>query len=135
MVGDYQHCFCSIRSLIVLQGKTVLSSTIIEDLSGGQNQATIYLYFHFNDKEKQLYGNMLRSLVAQLAYGSSVISPSLITLFSSCQLGNSQPLNKALETMLREMADQHQRSFIILDALDECGERHLLINFLERMIK
>jgi hypothetical protein len=51
-------------------GKTILSSTIIEDVLyhyHDPTMAVIYFYFDFNDVEKQQYEKMLRSLITQLS--------------------------------------------------------------------
>src|SRR2546423_3629801 len=48
-------------------GKTILSSTIIEDLKRTlSRQPLLYFYFDFNDTDKQTLDSMVRSLMSQL---------------------------------------------------------------------
>src|SRR2546423_9103116 len=48
-------------------GKTILSSTIIEDLKRTfPRQSLLYFYFDFNDTGKQTLESMVRSLISQL---------------------------------------------------------------------
>jgi len=53
-------------------GKTVLSSTAIEDIGytceRDADASHAFLYFSFSDKRKQSDGDLLRSLVAQLGW-------------------------------------------------------------------
>lgn len=70
-------------------GKTILSSTIIEDIlcdcSHNHSLAVIYFYFDFNDVEKQQHKKMLSSLIIQLSFQSKDTLRDLILLFSSCR--------------------------------------------------
>ncbi|KAK6212828.1 hypothetical protein LQW54_004917 [Pestalotiopsis sp. IQ-011] len=51
-------------------GKTILTSTVIEDLQKSQSlaQALLYFYFDFTDSRKQSFENTLRLLVWQIYY-------------------------------------------------------------------
>jgi NACHT domain len=118
-------------------GKTVLCSTIIEDVLQHTHcnpaVALVYFYFDFNDIGKQRYENMIRSLITQLSTQGPSRSEALETLFSSCMNGIRQPTSSALLTTLQKMIQETDETFIILDALDECEERSRLLGIIEEM--
>lgn len=60
----------------VLIGKTVLSSTVVENVLNDDNtrerSSVLYFFFDFNDIDKQGCENMIRSLISQLSkYGAN----------------------------------------------------------------
>ncbi|KAI0193916.1 hypothetical protein EV127DRAFT_360238 [Xylaria flabelliformis] len=101
-------------------GKTVLASTIIENLKKTCFQGLLYFFFTFSNTSKQDFADALRSLVSQLYFKKHNVRNHLDSLFDSCQNGKSQPsLKKLLETF-QCMARQAGEIWIVLDALDEC---------------
>ncbi|KAK2035754.1 hypothetical protein LZ31DRAFT_621606 [Colletotrichum somersetense] len=93
-------------------GKTILSSTVIKDLSNTEPYAKslLYFYFDFTDTSKQSLEKAVRSLIAQLYSKSQDIQAHLDSLYSSCKNASRQPI------------------WIVLDALDECLKRTGLSN-------
>jgi len=105
-------------------GKTILSSTIIKDLSRTPSrQPLLYFYFDFNDTAKQTLESMVRSLISQLCYRYDDVWKQLDSLFSSCQDGRRQPTCESLCMVLLHTIEQIKEVWIILDALDECRTR------------
>ena len=105
-------------------GKTILSSTIIEDLEKTLPPSTLlYFYFDFSDNHKQKLDSMVRSLISQLYYKSKNAQKQLDSLFSSCEDGNRQPTHESLCQVLLHMVDSLEHTYIVLDALDECSTR------------
>ncbi|KAF2178926.1 purine and uridine phosphorylase [Zopfia rhizophila CBS 207.26] len=105
-------------------GKTILSSTIIEDLKKTlPNRPLLYFYFDFNDANKQILDSMVRSLISQLYRRCEVTWKQLDSLFSSCEDGRSQPSCELLCKVLLQMIDQVKEVCVVLDALDECRTR------------
>ena len=119
-------------------GKTVLSSTIIDDVSchfrPDPTVAVIFFYFDFNDNGKQLHEKMLRSLITQLSAKSVDVPQPLELLFASCSYGTVQPISEAIMHTLREMLQQYTETYVILDAIDECKDREKLLSCLGTMI-
>jgi Cdc6-like AAA superfamily ATPase len=102
-------------------GKTILSSTIIEELERtAPRQSLLYFYFDFSDTHKQTLGSMVRSLVSQLYYNHEQTAQQLDSLFSSCQNGCQQPTGESLCKLLLQEIGQFKEVWIVLDALDEC---------------
>ena len=117
-------------------GKTVLSSTVLEHiLQDIPNSNAAYFYFDFNDSTKQYHDKMLRSLIKQLSFNHQSIPEPLLSLFESCQDGAKPPQTKDLETLLKALIDLYEKTFIVLDALDECEDRQELLNFVESAIR
>ncbi|KAI5357718.1 Putative NACHT nucleoside triphosphatase, heterokaryon incompatibility [Septoria linicola] len=139
----YQHWKSSSSGHIWLYGKpgcgkTVLCSTVIEDIRPRYESSTnvglgIY-YFSFSDSQKQSYENLLFSLVVQLGWKE----PAQSTLFQLYDKPNrSIPHAEVLETILTSAIKQFDEVFLLLDALDECAEdneeRRNLLDFLDRL--
>ncbi|KAF2475246.1 uncharacterized protein BDR25DRAFT_101097 [Lindgomyces ingoldianus] len=91
-------------------GKTVLSSTLLENLlqhsADKPGKAVAYFYFYFNDRQKQDPELMVRSLIFQLLQQCIKISTGLSALFASYDNGKRQPslntLLKALKQLIEE---------------------------------
>ncbi|KAF2473448.1 purine and uridine phosphorylase [Lindgomyces ingoldianus] len=105
-------------------GKTILSSTIIEDLDKKPPGSTfLYFYFDFSDIHKQTLENMVRSLIGQLYSKCENTRKQLDSLFSSCERGRRQPKCESLCQVLSQMLDPLEDVYVVLDALDECCTR------------
>lgn len=105
-------------------GKTILSSTIIEDLKRTvPHQPLLYFYFNFNDTSKQILDSMVRSLISQLYCRCEDTWKQLDSSFSSCEAGRCQPSCESLCKVLLQMIEQVKEVWIVLDALDECSTR------------
>ncbi|KAL8993437.1 MAG: hypothetical protein Q9169_006341 [Polycauliona sp. 2 TL-2023] len=111
-------------------GKTVLSSTIIEAIRQKylltDDTAVLYFYFDFNESQKQKPEFMVRSLILQLLDQSFKAFDKVKSLYVLCSEGRSPPELTALCETLVEVIQELDETFIVLDALDECGEREEL---------
>ena len=112
-------------------GKTILSSTIIQSTvrycESRIDSAVLYFYFAFNDVEKQQHEKMIRSLICQLLMPGKPAPPVLDALYTSCMSGERQPNLEKLLPTLHQMMTAFEEIYIILDALDECGDRAELL--------
>lgn len=122
-------------------GKTVLSTTIIERLmemcSHNQHFALAYFYFAFDDQAFQSVEGLIRSLVTQLCGQSTWIPHCVESLYNKCSEKRSQPIppsHDSLRTVLNQLLGYFQEVYVVLDALDECTERHDLITALEEIV-
>ncbi|GKT92457.1 ankyrin repeat protein [Colletotrichum tofieldiae] len=111
-------------------GKTILSSTVIKDLSNIEPYAKslLYFYFDFTDTSKQSLEKAVRSLIAQLYSKSQDVQAHLNSLYSSCKNASRQPSIDSLISTFEAMAQQTGEVWIVLDALDECQKRTGLSN-------
>jgi hypothetical protein len=116
-------------------GKTILSSTVIEDVhchcSHDHSLAVLYFYFDFNDIEKQQHEKMIRSLILQLSFRCKDTPRGLRSLFSFCRDGDRPPPFDELLAALQKMIREFKGVYIILDALDECKDKEKLLEDIE----
>ena len=119
-------------------GKTVLSSTVIEDLrphcESAINTGFAVFYLSFSNNRKQSFQSLLVSLVAQLG-GKG---PGRVMLQQEYDKPNrSLPGPATLEEILMSSISQYDNVFLTLDALDECPEteesRQKMLDGLERL--
>jgi hypothetical protein len=119
-------------------GKTILSSTLLEHIlehaAGDLGKTVVYFYFDFNDKQKQDPQLMVKSLIAQLSQQCIKVSPGLDGLFLSCGNGERQPSLDALMKVLRQSIEDLPHTYIIIDALDECGNRKELMRIVKEIL-
>jgi hypothetical protein len=118
-------------------GKTILSSTVTQDIlfycANDPGKVVAYFYFDFTDADKQKPELMVRSLVSQLSEQCIKMPLALEALYSSSDKGNRRPSLEALMNVLQQMLQEFPQSYLILDALDECGDRPELMRILEQM--
>ncbi|KAH0364243.1 purine and uridine phosphorylase, partial [Aureobasidium melanogenum] len=114
-------------------GKTVLSSSIIENLqqtSSVSSAALLYFYFDFSDVRKQTLDDALRSLLWQLTKHSEGSFREVEQLYKSCKDGENQPSTQSLIRALESILQGIGRVMTVLDALDECETRRELLQWL-----
>lgn len=109
-------------------GKTVLSSTIIEDLKmnvAPDSRSTVaFWYFSNNDTRRMSLTECIRALSAQIINAFPNDIPDVIeSLWVDKMKGNDLPKPSDLKVTIQRLLDDHKVSlFIVLDALDECRE-------------
>jgi hypothetical protein len=121
-------------------GKTILSSTAIEDIRDTCEKDTdisyAFFYFSFSDECKQSDGDLLRSLVVQLGWREPGLS-MLLQAYKNTK--SSVPGPDELEKILLASIRPCARVYLIMDALDECPEDHearqRVLGRIERLIQ
>src|SRR6187402_707816 len=111
-------------------GKTILSSTVIEDIFNSLRQqprsALLYFYFRHDNKptreHENQYSQMLRSLIVQLSCQIRILPKALDEIYENNLHGQRQPSNVELGVLLNKMAGDVDQVFLVLDALDECDD-------------
>jgi Cdc6-like AAA superfamily ATPase len=118
-------------------GKTILSSTVTQDIllhcANDPGKVVAYFYFDFTDADKQKPELMVRSLISQLSEKCIKMPLALEALYSYSDKGNRQPSLDALMNVLQHMLQEFPQSYLILDALDECADRAVLMIILEQI--
>ncbi|RYC89265.1 hypothetical protein BFJ63_vAg7867 [Fusarium oxysporum f. sp. narcissi] len=109
-------------------GKTILSSTVIEDIRNSplpqlRNCAVLYFYITFTDSQKQSLDAILRSLINQLYRSRAETRRPITSLHAKCGGGSSQATIEQLKSTLRDMLSDGGEVFIVIDALDEYQNR------------
>ncbi|KAH6646793.1 hypothetical protein BKA67DRAFT_611497, partial [Truncatella angustata] len=114
-------------------GKTILTSTVIEDLQKNQDltRTPLYFYFDFTDTRKQSFENVIRSLIIQMYYRNKDAQKHLNSLYSTCRDGKDQPSFDSLQKAFTNMIHELREVWIVLDALDECTPRIELLSWMQ----
>ncbi|KAH7201033.1 hypothetical protein BKA60DRAFT_657893 [Fusarium oxysporum] len=110
------------------RGKTILSSTVIEDIRNSplpqlRNCVVLYFYITFTDSQKQSLDAILRSLINQLYRSRQETRHPITLLYSKCGDGSSQATVEQLESTFRDMLSVGGEVFVLIDALDEYQNR------------
>lgn len=110
-------------------GKTVLTSTIVENLryecDNDPSKSLAFFYFSSQDVQKGRPEPMLRSIICQLS--RHIYKPRyLVDIYHDCQLDQRQPSENELMEILYEIMHIRSREdktmYIVIDAVDECSE-------------
>jgi hypothetical protein len=105
-------------------GKTILTSVVVEELNTRfQNDKSIgvaYLYCDFRRHGEQKAEDLLASLLKQLTQGQSSLPDSVECLYDSHKDKGTPPSFGEISRTLQSVAAIYTRTFIIVDALDEC---------------
>lgn len=115
-------------------GKTILSSTVVEHIKTICNKDSqcqyIFYYFDFSDSKKQEVAGLLRSLLAQLASRDLKTLKEIERLYNQNGCGKQQPDKKSLLSILLSVLRSPLRTYLIIDALDECSQRGEMLGML-----
>ncbi|KAI9776989.1 MAG: hypothetical protein M1839_009133 [Geoglossum umbratile] len=115
-------------------GKTILSSTIAEHIKAickrdPRCQCALY-YFDFSDSKKQEVAGFLRSVLVQLASRDMKTLKEVEKLYNQNDDGKQQPDKKSLLSVMLTVLRSSCRTYLIIDALDECSQREELLKVL-----
>ncbi|KAH6970692.1 hypothetical protein BKA56DRAFT_559122 [Ilyonectria sp. MPI-CAGE-AT-0026] len=110
-------------------GKTILTSVVIDHLGSrfpkGSNVGIAYLYCNFRRQHEQTIEHFLASLLKQLVQELSSIPEGVKRLYDHHMHKFTRPSCTELsETLLSVLSDSkiYTRTFIIIDAVDECSK-------------
>ncbi|KAH6887647.1 hypothetical protein B0T10DRAFT_539014 [Thelonectria olida] len=105
-------------------GKTILTSILIDSLNsrfGNDSKVGIaYIYFNFRRQHDQKIGNLLASVLKQLAQCCSPLPDGIKKLYNQHKSKRTRPSPHEISEILQSAASLYSRVFIIVDALDEC---------------
>ncbi|KAF8490580.1 hypothetical protein JB92DRAFT_3008675 [Gautieria morchelliformis] len=119
-------------------GKTILCSTIIEELSlhcrSDPSLAIAFFYFGFNSSRKDTLSDaVLRSLLKQLSGQCTAIPNTLDILCSESVVANRSPAHGQLLSTLKSVIGHFRAVYIVFDALDECPERSTFLKVVKEI--
>jgi archaellum biogenesis ATPase FlaH len=96
-----------------------------------------YVYFSIQELSKQSTDYLIRSLIRQLLSGRSITWTAVTELYDKCSMGGQQPSQTALLDLLVQAVEESSRTFIMIDALDECINKEeafdIIIQLFERL--
>ncbi|KAJ7272450.1 hypothetical protein C8J57DRAFT_1715826, partial [Mycena rebaudengoi] len=104
-------------------GKSVLSSTVIEEIvkTCPNRSAVAYFYFDFRN-ERQRMDIMLRSIIWQLSGQSPSPYRALHQLYETLKNGTILPQHVHLLGVLKDLLSELDQTYIVIDGLDECNK-------------
>ena len=94
---------------------------------GGENIAVACVYSDFQDQERQTAANMVGALTRQLVNALRMVPPEIEEEFKragSEAESRGLRVSEAVKLLGRALAPV-KRTFICIDALDECSDKHL----------
>ncbi|KAH9896293.1 hypothetical protein F4778DRAFT_261714 [Xylariomycetidae sp. FL2044] len=109
-------------------GKTVMCGTVIQEILGLSNESTAICYFFcdYKNPKSHMPENILAAFAAQLArqkdHCFDMLDEYHRELRSTRGVHNAGQLEaQRLESLFGSMASSYDKVFLIVDALDECG--------------
>ncbi|RYP70705.1 hypothetical protein DL771_005309 [Monosporascus sp. 5C6A] len=109
-------------------GKTILTSIVVEDLTArlGNDESIgiAYLYCAFKRQGEQKPKELLASLLKQLSQRRPSLPDRVRSLYDEHKDKGTRPCFDEILKALQSVAGLYSRVFIIVDALDECQDRH-----------
>jgi len=117
-------------------GKTILCSTIIESVRSRCTANEMCAFFYFDsisgETQKHTVYGMLSSLVAQIS--ARQIEHEVYQLYERCEKGRRAASVAEMTETLFTLLSKGRRIYLIMDALDECSDRPLLLNLVEQIL-
>jgi Cdc6-like AAA superfamily ATPase len=105
-------------------GKTILTAIVIQYLfERFQNDSSVgisYVYCNFRCHEEQKAEDLLANLLKQLSRGQSSLPDSVKSLYESHKRKLTRLSFDEISSAIRTVAANYSRTFIIIDAIDEC---------------
>lgn len=95
----------------------------------------VYFYFDFRDQGKQTHRSLITSLLSQLSTAKGGIQRIIYDLYARKDQGRQQPHVTELEDALQSVIKNISKTYLILDALDECSDREALLPFIRSLVE
>ncbi len=118
-------------SSTVIQQLQLLLQPILTKPEQSASRTIIYFYFDFRNTEQQHTAGMLSSLLYQLANSLTHVPEEICALWEKYKGKRTRPSPDELLLLLVYIVQHYfTKVFIVLDALDECSERNVLLPIL-----
>lgn len=118
-------------------GKTVLLSTAanhVKDLcSNISDVGYAYFYFTFRDELKQTTEGFLLSIIVQLSSQRPSLPEEVRDLYNVYGKQQQRPPLPNLIRVFRFLLQSFQRTYLMIDALDECSEQEAMLDLLTQI--
>ena len=107
-------------------GKTMVASIVVDTLYtrfGNDDSVGIaYLYCNFRRQQQdQKPVDLLTSLLGQFFQGKPTVPESVESLYESHKIKRTRPSFDEISRVLQSIMTSYSSTFIVIDALDECG--------------
>jgi hypothetical protein len=103
----------------------MITTSIVADhlntkFENNANVAIAYLYCNFRRRHKQRPADLLASLLKQFVQGQPSVPESMKSLYKRHKAKRTRPSFDEIPKILYSVVADYSRTFIIIDALDEC---------------
>jgi ankyrin repeat protein len=120
----------TVSDVVVLQ--TVFSSIVVNHLQqkyGSQSCPVLCLYLNYKEKSSQTCSSLLGSLLKQCLQlqKSSPLPMDLLDWYEEAKATKAGPKEKDIFNALKRAINNYDRLFLVVDALDECDFREMLL--------
>ncbi|KAJ7059385.1 hypothetical protein C8F01DRAFT_989269, partial [Mycena amicta] len=117
-------------------GKTIICSTVIEDLLVTPGSVLAYFYFYYGEANKQSPRGMLCSIISQLEEQLLHAPSPVLGLYQKLSSGAHEPSIPELTACLKSLviALSARPIFIVVDAVDECAKPNDLAPILHDLL-
>ncbi|KAJ7048706.1 ankyrin repeat-containing domain protein [Mycena amicta] len=117
-------------------GKTIICSTVIEDLLVTPGSVLAYFYFYYGEANKQSLRGMLCSIISQLEEQLLYAPSPVLGLYQKLGSGAHEPSIPELTACLKSLviALSARPVFIVVDAVDECAKPNDLAPILHDLL-
>ena len=106
-------------------GKTMITSIVVDTLfTRFENDGSVgiaYLYCNFRQQQDQKPADLLASLLCQFVQGQPTVPKSMKSLYKRHKAKRTRPSFGEISKVLQSVVAGYSRTFIVIDALDECG--------------
>jgi Cdc6-like AAA superfamily ATPase len=120
-------------------GKTMITSIVVNHLKTSfpdDKTGTAFLYCVYKRQDNQKVGNLLASLLGQLAVQQSMVPKSIRELYDKHRKGEKPRLSQdEIHEELCSIIKTYSRTFIVIDALDECKTDSIYNELLSEIYK
>lgn len=86
------------------------------------NVAIAWVYCNYKEKSQQTLGNLIGSLLKQLVQRHSSVRSHFKDLYEKHRNQGTRPKHDEVAHALRSVIGSYSKTFIVVDALDECTE-------------
>jgi hypothetical protein len=120
-------------------GKTMIASIVVNHLKTSfpdDKTGIAFLYCTYKMQDNQKVDHLLASLLGQLAAWQSIVPESICGLYDKHRRGEKPRLSQdEIRKALCSIIKNYSRTFIIIDALDECKTGHIPNELLSEIYK
>ncbi|VUC33634.1 unnamed protein product [Clonostachys rosea] len=122
-------------------GKTIISSMVVDLLTSRFKQpdtGIAYIYCNYQRQNEQEIEDLLSSILKQLAQHFSAIPDCIKEAYEKHKVGRTRLSLAEISAMISTLVGMHSRTFLVVDALDECqplkGCRRRLLSELSNLL-
>ncbi|KAL7909425.1 ankyrin repeat protein [Trichoderma velutinum] len=107
-------------------GKTIITAIVVNHLlakfQNDPHASVAYIYCNFRQQDEQTAEKLLMNLLKQLAQAQSTLPQTVKDLYDKHEKSRTRPSLDEITATLHSIAAAYSRTFIVIDALDECQD-------------